>query len=492
MSSTLKFTPLDEIEQIHALLYKTFKSKTCHPLSYRRTQLHKLARLVQENAELIADAIHKDLGKPKFEVYMAETGPIVERCLISAKSLEEWSKDETPEVPEWQKAWKPTVHKTPKGPVLIISPWNYPLILSLQSLTAAISAGCPAAIKPSELVPNFSQLLAELIPKYLDQSAYRVVNGGAAEATKLLQLRWAHIFYTGNGRIGRIVATAAAQHLTPVSLELGGKCPVLIDPEYDIDLAAKRILWGKVTNAGQTCIAPDYILTTPSTLPPLLTSLRNHLTTFYPSDSGGPLSSPNYAHIVSRSHFNRITSLLKRTKGKVEIGGKWDEEKLSVEPSVVVLGDATQGGVEEDALMEDEIFGPVLPVVLVESVQEMVDFVNARDQPLAAYAFSENEGVRKQILENTISGGLFFNDTFQQLAVNEIPFSGVGPSGYGAQVLKYGFNDFTHLRSSITMPAAAEPHLAVRYPPYTDDAFKFMAALTHLPIPPVHANGDAQ
>ncbi|KAG6332317.1 hypothetical protein ID866_6770, partial [Astraeus odoratus] len=245
MSSILVYTSIDDIPQIRDDLRVTFKSGVTRSLEWRRRQLHQLARLAQNEADAIAEAIARDFAKPRFEVVVMEAGWIVQCALQNAEKLEEWAKPEEPTVQESQKRWKPTIHKVPKGTVLIISPWNYPMVLTFAPLIGAIAAGCCAVVKPSEAVPHFSKLVAELLPKYLDTSAYRIVNGAVPETTKLLELQWDHIFYTGNGRVGRIVASAAVKHLTPCSLELGGKSPVFVDSSYDMELAAKRIMWGK-------------------------------------------------------------------------------------------------------------------------------------------------------------------------------------------------------------------------------------------------------
>ncbi|KAG6330829.1 hypothetical protein ID866_8261, partial [Astraeus odoratus] len=245
MSDILTYTPVDDIPQIRDDLRTTFKSGVTRPLEWRRHQLHQVARLAQNEVDAICEAIARDFAKPRFEVVAMEVGTVVRSALRSAEQLEEWTKPEQPVVPESQRSWKPIAYKIPKGTILIIAPWNYPMGLTFQPLIGAIAAGCCAVVKPSEAVPHFSKLIAELLPKYLDTSAYRVVNGAVPETTKLLELQWDHIFYTGNGRVGRIVASAAAKHLTPCSLELGGKSPVFVDSSYDMELAAKRIMWGK-------------------------------------------------------------------------------------------------------------------------------------------------------------------------------------------------------------------------------------------------------
>lgn len=470
-------TPIPQIPTILNDLRTTFRAGITKPLSWRRHQLLQLARFVQENADDLAECLRLDLGRPKQESFMAEVGSLIQRCLICVDKLEEWVKPEELVVPDWQAGWKPRVEKHPKGVVLIIAPWNYPVILSLQPLYGAISAGCCAVIKPSEISTHVSSLLARILPKYLDQSAYRVILGGVPEVTKILELKWDHIFYTGNGRVARIVSTAAAKHLTPLTLELGGKCPVIVDSTADISLAAKRILWGKMNNAGQICVAPDYIVAQSSIVPSLITAFKEHYAAFFPE---GPLASTSYSGIISEIHFTRLKALLERTTGKIVTGGKWEngDGNRRFEPTVVT--DITP----EDSLLEEEIFGPILPIISVETLDDAIEHVNGGHQhPLVLYAFSTNEDNKKKIVANTISGGLLFNDTFQQLSVNELPFGGVGESGYGRQVLKYSFDNFVYERGILDIPYEAEPHLAVRYPPYTTQSLEFMSNIVKQTIP---------
>jgi aldehyde dehydrogenase (NAD+) len=430
--------------------------------------------MAQNERELICDALLKDLGKPRTEVLTSEVGSIIERAVKSAEQLPEWAKTEHPDVGDWQKSWNPAIYKAPRGTLLIISPWNYPMILSFQPLIGAIAAGCTAVLKPSELIPTFSQLLEEIVPKYLDPNAYRVVNGAVSETSELLELQWDHIFYTGNGRVARIVASAAAKHLTPLALELGGKSPVIIDSAYDIDLAAKRILWGKCNNAGQICVAPDYILVQRDKQDELVKAFQKHYNAFFPK---GALDSPSFGSIVSDSHYKRLTSLLSRTKGEVVLHGRTDAARRRLEPTIVK--DVAEG----DSLLEEELFGPILPIVPVDSLRQAIDFVNARSHPLVLYAFSDNESMKQQLLSETQSGGIVFNDTFQQLAVSQLPFAGVGESGYGYQFVKYTYDTFTQLRSSIDMPKEAEARLAMRYPPHSEDAVKSLTAAVYRSIP---------
>ncbi|KAF8438329.1 aldehyde dehydrogenase [Boletus edulis BED1] len=497
----IRYTPIKEIPKIRETLRATFKAGVTRPLEWRKHQLYQLARLAQNEADAICDALNKDLSKPRLEVLRTEVGNIVERATKSAQKLDVWAAPEHPDVPDWQKGWKPTILKAPRGTVLIMSPWNYPFILTFQPLIGAIAAGCCAAIKPSEVSPHLSQLISDLLPKYLDPSAYQIVNGAVPETTRLLELQWDHIFYTGNGRVARILAVAAAKHLTPLALELGGKCPVLVDSTYDMDLAAKRILWGKCNNAGQICVAPDYIIVPRSKQGEFVESLKKAYKTFFPDSA---LGASHYGSIVNDSHFHRLSSLLERTKGeKVTdiIEGRKDAARKRIEPTVVKN---VQDG---DPLLEEELFGPILPIIPVDSLDEAFAFINARPHPLVLYAFTEDPNIKQRralclpftvcfisrkhfiVIDETQSGGLVFNDTFQQLTVDELPFAGVGESGYGYQVMKYTYDTYTQLRSSVDIPKEAERSLQLRYPPHGPEAVKALSRAVHLPIPQSALNG---
>lgn len=477
----------DQFHQIRAELKNTFASGRTKSIAWRQQQLLHLARLTQENADALADALHRDLGKPRLEAFMAEIGPVVERSIICAKKVAEWSQDEdkSGEVEDWAKSWQPKVRKEPKGVVLIIAPWNYPLILSLQPLYGAIAAGCCAVIKPSEIASNYSALLAQLVPKYLDNDAYRVVEGAVPEITRLLELQWDHIFYTGNGRVARIISAAAAKHLTPLTLELGGKSPVIVDPNSDIDLAAKRVIWGKSQNAGQLCVSPDYILCPRSVLQQFISALSEHAKVFWPD---GSLKSSSFGRIVSEAHFSRLSSHLQHTNAQIVYGGGKDPDgaidparrKRGLEFTAFVLDKQHW---EDDVLLSEELFGPFLPILPVEDVDEAIRFINSKDHPLVLYAFTQDEQVKNEILQRTMSGGTSFNDTFQFLAVNELPFGGVGESGYGRQILKYSFEIFSYERPVVDVPTKAEDFFEIRYAPYTQDKLDFFKTPSLAMIP---------
>ncbi|KAL0572875.1 Hexadecenal dehydrogenase [Marasmius crinis-equi] len=483
----LEYTPIDDIPKVHQELNKAFLKRVSLPIAWRQHQLLQIARMLQENHQAFADALHKDLGRPAHEAYTMEITAMIERAITSAKALPEWAAAENKEdvVPEWQKSWKPTVYRTPKGVVLVIAPWNYPLILSVQPLMGAIAAGCPAVLKPSEVSANVAAVLAEYLPKYLDNSAYKVVNGSVKETTKLLELKWDHIFYTGNGTVARIISAAAAKHLTPMTLELGGKSPVIIDPEVDLEVAAKRVLYGKLSNAGQLCVTPDYIYIPTGKHPDAVTkfveAFKKAVKECWPE---GSLGSSDFSHIINQNHFKRVSSIIERTKGKVVVGGGKNEETLKMEITMVV-------GVEkDDSVLEGENFGPLIPIVEVKTIEEAIQMISERDHPLVLYAFTNSEQTKQYIRDNTMSGAIVYNDTVIQLAVNELPFGGVGESGYGRQVLRYTYEAFSYLRTSVDIPYEAESMLAGRYPPYTKEKWDAMVApVLNMPIPASTAQG---
>ncbi|KAF7337347.1 Aldehyde dehydrogenase [Mycena sanguinolenta] len=481
-------TPISEIPLIRDTLRASFRKGLTRPIEWRKHQLYQLARMLQDNAEAFADALGQDLGKPRLETYGFEIGAIVERILLTADRLDDWAKPtavnsacvvywsclrQFTRFSDWQKPLKPTVYKAAKGTVLIIAPWNFPVVLSLQPLIGAIAAGCCAVLKPSEISPHFSALVAELFPKYLDPNAYRVVLAAVPETTKLLELQWDHIFYTGNARVARIISAAAAKHLTPLTLELGGKSPAIVDPSCDINLAAKRILWAKSHNCGQLCVAPDYVVIPRSHQEAFVSATKEWYAEFFPE---GSMQSSSISRIVSPEHHARLMDLLKRSKGKVIMGGQ-TEGNTKIE--ITVLKDVPA----DDSFMDGEIFGPFLPIVPVDNFEDAIEFVRDRDHPLVLYAFTENPETKKRILDETMSGTIVFNDLIQQLSFNELPFGGVGQSGYGRQMAQYTFDAFSYERAGLDVPNEVEPFNAIRYPPYNDEKFKIMSAGVFSPIP---------
>ncbi|KAH9956199.1 aldehyde dehydrogenase [Russula dissimulans] len=462
-----KSNTIPEIDDAYKTLQATFRAGTTRPLSWRKHQLNQIVLLLRENLEALIQAFAIDLRKPRLEAIAGEIGPMIQRAIQSAALLDEWASDERVAAPVSQQAWSPTVLKRPKGVVLIISPWNFPIFLTFQPLIGAVAAGCPAVIKLSEVGPAISALLADLVPRYLDQSAYRVINGGVTQVTYLLKLKWDHIAYTGNGTVGRIVAKAAAEHLTPITLELGGKAPVVIDPNTtNLKIAAKRILWGKSRNAGQICVAPDYVLIPRSAQDAFVEAVKEAAVELHLGDA---LTSDSYGSIVSDRHYKRLRNLMIKSSGEIVIGGDTDEKKRRITPTV--YRDVKEG----DSLLEGEIFGPLLPIVPVDDIREAIEYINTHPHPLVLYAFTEDLDVKQALRDETRSGGVHFNDVLQHMIVDQLPVSGVGESGYGALTLKYTYDGFSYLRSSVDIPLALEPHFSARYPPYTPAATEAFA-----------------
>ncbi|KAG5649774.1 hypothetical protein H0H81_002077 [Sphagnurus paluster] len=476
----LAYTPIEEIDKIHGELRAGYQSGKLKSIAYRKYQLLQLAYLMKDNSKRFEEALLADLGRPSLEAHFLEISTSIGEIKTAYSSVEKWAKPEKPALSLNFTVMRPVIYKEAKGVVLIISPFNYPVWLTICPLAGALAAGNSVLLKPSELTPATSSLLAELIPKYLDSDLVRVVNGAIPESTKLLSLPWDHIMYTGGFRVGQIVATAAAKYLTPVTLELGGKSPVIIDPECDLATAARRILWGKVVNAGQTCVAPDYILVPRSFQDKFVEALKTAYESFYPTSAEA--SSPQaYSRIVTPQAFNRIKGLLDNTKGTIIAGGETDEATKYIAPTLIkdVKGD--------DSLMREEIFGPLLPIVPVEDVDEAIAFVNARDHPLALYVFSQNAEFKAKVFNSTQSGAAVANEVVIHPGAEGLPFGGVGPSGYGAHTGKFTFDTFTHMRSSLDSPSWIDKIIGFRYPPYTDSKLK--AALKLLPSLPARPTG---
>jgi aldehyde dehydrogenase (NAD+) len=359
---------------------------------------------------------------------------------------------------------KSRIYKDPLGVVLVIAPWNYPFQLAMAPVVGAIAAGNAVVLKPSEVAPATSRLMAELLPRYTDSQAVKVVEGAVAETTRLLEERFDHIFYTGNGTVGRVVMAAAAKHLTPVTLELGGKSPTIIDDDVDLELAIRRIVWGKFYNAGQTCVAPDYILCHERVRPRALELLKRTIEEFYGTD---PKKSADYGRIVNERHHARLMTLM--DSGRVVVGGDADASDRYIAPTV--LADVSP----DSPVMADEIFGPILPVLSVQDVDEAIRFVNARPKPLALYVFTKREQTRDAVLERTSSGGASVNHVWLHLANHDLPFGGVGPSGMGAYHGKATFDTFVHKKSVLEKTTAMDP--PVLYPPYTAQKRKILKRL---------------
>ncbi|KAH8100216.1 Aldehyde/histidinol dehydrogenase [Cristinia sonorae] len=468
--STLQYTSLPDIDGIYVCLQTTYKSGKLLQLPYRRKQLYQLAHLIQDNILSIEQALFTDLRKPRQEAG-GEASGIIRSSLFAAEHLEEWAAPEKPEVEESRQSWDATIYPVPKGVVLIISPWNYPIVLSLNPLVGAIAAGCPAVIKPSENTPTCSALLATLIPKYLDPEAYIVVNGAAHETSALLTHRWDHIFFTGGGNIGKIIATTAAQKLTPVTLELGGKSPVIVAEDCDLDLAAKRILWGKTQNSGQLCVTADHVYVVRSVASAFREALKIAYATFWPQPVFD--SEMAWGKIVNPSHHARLKNLLDRSKGTIIAGGETDGDQR-ISPTIIANVQP------DDSLMEEEIFGPVLPILEVDSTDDAISLIAAQPSPLVIYAFTNSDDLKHKLLQQTRSGSVVFNDIYTQLSVHQLPFGGFAESGHGSYYGKATFDTFTHRRNFVNVQPSSEHLFVHRYRPYSEEGYS--AATKHLRV----------
>jgi len=455
-------TSVKDIERIHQRLADVFKTGRTKQYEWRAAQLRGLRRLVLENSEAIHSALEADLGRPKVEGFIAEVSAVVAELDHTLKHLKGWMEPEKVPTPLLQQPGRSAVVREPKGVVLFVGAWNFPINLSLVPLATGIAAGNCCVLKPSEVSPQSEQLLKELLPKYVDPEAIAVVTGGVQEATALLQQRWDHIMYTGNGAVARIFARAAAENLTPCTLELGGKSPTIVLPGANIPVAARRILNGKCFNAGQICIAPDYALVHEDVEEALVREMRQVLDEWYGKDAA---QSSSYGRIVNDGHFRRIKKLVESSDGKVHMWGSMDEATRFIPPTLIM------GPSADSDIMHEEIFGPVLPILKSANVDEIIAHINAQEKPLAMYIFGKESDADK-VIARTSSGGVCVNDTIFHIANPELPFGGVGGSGMGKYHGKWGFDEFSHQRAVMYRKTWVD--VKQRYPPYTDSSLKLL------------------
>ncbi|XP_047400024.1 aldehyde dehydrogenase family 3 member A2 isoform X1 [Sciurus carolinensis] len=435
-------------------LRQAFRSGRSRPLRFRLQQLEALRRMVQECEKDILEAIAADLCKSEFNAYSQEVITVLGEIDLMLGNLHEWVTAKPVKKNLFTMLDEAYIQPEPLGVILIIGAWNYPFVLTMQPLVGAIAAGNAVIIKPSELSENTSKILAKLLPQYLDQDLYAVVNGGVEETTELLKQRFDHILYTGNAAVGKIVMEAAAKHLTPVTLELGGKSPCYIDKDCDLDIVCRRITWGKYMNCGQTCIAPDYILCEASLQNQIVQKIKETVKEFYGENIK---ESPDYERIINLRHFKRIRSLLEGQK--IAFGGETDEATRYIAPTILTDVDP------ETRVMQEEIFGPVLPIVPVKNADEAINFINEREKPLALYVFSHNNELIKRMIDKTSSGGVTGNDVIMHFTLNSLPFGGVGSSGMGAYHGKHSFDTFSHHRPCLLKSLKREGANKLRYPP---------------------------
>ncbi len=446
-------------------LRESFDSGRTRPLEARQRQLAALARFIREREREMQQALRDDLGKPALESSVAEISFVANELAFTRKRLRSWMKPERVPTPLIAQPGRSRIHREPLGVVLIIGPWNYPIQLTLAPLIGAIAAGNCVLLKPSELAPATSALLARFIPQYMDSDWVRVIEGGPSEAGALLAERFDYIFYTGGSAVGRIVMQAAAKHLTPVTLELGGKSPCIVDENADIAVAARRILWGKFLNAGQSCVAPDYVLVHEKVESQLLARMKQTVHDFYGDD---PAASPDFARIVNARHYRRLMDLLPGS-GEVLVGGNGNEGERYFAPTI--LRDVPPHA----PVMAEEIFGPILPVLKVKNIDEAIAFVNQRPKPLALYLFTKDKQTRARVLDRTSSGAALVNHACMHVIVPSLPFGGVGASGMGAYHGKATFETFSHRRAVLLKPAGLD--LPIIYPPYDKKKEKWLRRL---------------
>ncbi|MGN9162135.1 aldehyde dehydrogenase [Clostridium sulfidigenes] len=442
---------VDKIIEDH---YKFFESKKSRDIDFRINQLRSLKSAIKKYEYKIYEALYKDLGKCEFESYTTEVGFVLNSISHTIKNLKKWAKKEKVKTPLYLFPAKSFIISEPYGTVLIIGPYNYPFQLLVEPLVGALAAGNCVVLKPSENVPNLSRVITEMITETFPKEYIRSVEGGIETNTSLINGTFDYIFFTGSAQVGKIIMEAAARNLVPVTLELGGKSPVIVDESADIRVAAKRIIWGKTINVGQTCVAPDYVVVNNKVKDELIKELKLQIQSFYGKDA---MESKDYGRIVNDRHFIRLKNILDKEADKIIYGGKVNREKRYIEPTLI---DASWEG----AAMSEEIFGPILPIISFSNLDEIIGEIKKLSKPLALYLFTENYEVEEKVLEEISSGGACINDTITHLANPELPFGGVGNSGIGAYHGKESFKTFSHRKSVVRK--TTKINIPIVFPPF--------------------------
>jgi len=438
-----------------------FLSNATKALDFRKEQLLKLLSILKANEEVLFDAINKDFGKSKFETYATELGMTYHEIKLSLRKMKRWSRRKTVSTNLANFPGKSYIIPEPYGNTLVIGSWNYPIQLTLLPAVSALAAGNTVILKPSELTANCSAAMAKIINSNFAIEVMHVVEGGVKETTELLDQDFDKIFFTGSTAVGKIVMQAAAKHLTPVTLELGGKSPAFVLPDADMKNGVKRLVWGKFLNAGQTCVAPDYILVHESVKDKLIAEMSKLLDTMF---GGNPAQSEGYVRIINLRHFQRLAALI--DPEKVIYGGKMSEADLIIEPTIM------HNVTFDDKVMEDEIFGPILPVITYTNLDEAIRQVKLRAKPLSCYIFTSNSKQRNKILSEVSFGGGAVNDTIMHLTNPSLPFGGVGCSGTGNYHGEAGFQAFSHYKSILQKSLIFEPPM--KHLPYNETKFKLL------------------
>lgn len=444
----------ERIEQIIEKQRRFFASGATLSVEYRIDALKKLKHTIMKNESKIAEALKSDLGKSGFESYMCEIGMTLNELSHMLKHIRSYAKEKTVLTPLAQFPSRSYRKPCPYGVTLIMSPWNYPFLLTMDPVVEAIAAGNTIVLKPSNYSPATTAVLKELLESIFPEEYVAVITGGRQENTWLLEEKFDYIFFTGSKNVGQLVQEKASKHLTPVTLELGGKSPCIVDETADLKLAARRIVFGKYLNCGQTCVAPDYILCHSSVKDDFISYVKEEIKKQYGTNY---LFNENYGKIISQKHFDRINGLI--DKDKVVMGGRSNRESLKIEPTVL------DNAAWDDAVMKEEIFGPIMPVLTFETIDEVIDVVNSHDKPLALYIFSSSKTAINTVTTCCSYGGGCINDVIIHLATPYMGFGGVGESGMGSYHGKTGFDTFTHYKSIVDKKTWLD--LPMRYQPYT-------------------------
>jgi aldehyde dehydrogenase (NAD+) len=465
-------TPIEKIQTIVHNLRYSFKQEKTKNLQWRKQQLKQLKKCLQENEQEFLDAIQKDLAMnlmvAKFEILFQLT-----EIDFALKNLDSWIEPEKKSIPLLTAPGTCKIYKEPKGLVLIIGAWNYPISLIAKPLIGAIAAGNTIIIKPSEVSEYTSRVVSKLFSKYLDQTCIQVITGGVEQTTELLKQKFDHIFYTGNGNVGKIIMKAAAEYLTPVTLELGGKSPCYVDSQLNLKNAIPRICFGKFNNVGQTCIAPDYILVHKNIEEQFKEELVKCIKKFY---GDNPKNSKDLGRIVNKRHIERLAKLLEDQE--IFYGGEIDKEERYIQPTIV------QNVNLQSKIMQEEIFGPILPIISVDNVDDAIDFIKERPKPLTIYVFTSNNEVAEKFLKSTSSGSCVINECLNQFFCKDLPFGGVGESGIGSYNGKKTFDEFSHHKSVLSRPLFGD--ISFRFPPFSEAIIKKIQSFAYYNIPAFH------
>ncbi len=446
---------MTDVKEIVKRQREYFNSEKTLELPYRRNALKKLYEGIKKHEKDIYDALQKDLNKSPFETYATEIGILYMELKDAIRNLYRWNRKERVPTPLIHFKSSSYMVSEPYGVVLIMSPWNYPFQLTLAPLIGAIAAGNCVVIKPSAYSPNTSALVSKIIKECFPKRYIAVIQGGREENQQLLKEKFDYIFFTGSVSVGKLVMEAASKHLTPVTLELGGKSPCIVCKDANIDLAAKRIIWGKTLNSGQTCVSPDYLFVHKEVKDELLSSMKKYSKVFLGEE---PCKNKEYPRIVNEKHHHRLKDLL--TNGRVVMGGDYNEQTLQIAPTI--LDDITW----DDPVMQDEIFGPILPVLEFDNLKEVIDRINSHPKPLALYLFTKSKEIEKKIVTCVPFGGGCINDTLMHLVTSHMPFGGVGESGMGGYHGKWSFDTFSHKKSILKKSNLLD--INIRYAPYKD------------------------